>query len=91
MRTYAIAFAAVWLILRGFQGRSLGQSHLLMKLDRPLLFFCDPQLVEIVRMKIESVPAILGGTATVKVQFGWQAGTVAVANQMKRRHLSERT
>jgi hypothetical protein len=66
-------------------------SYLLMKLDSPLLFFCNSQLVKIVRMKIESVPVILGGIATVKVQLGWETGTVAVANQMKRRHFSERT
>jgi hypothetical protein len=67
MRKYAIASAAAWLILCGFRGRSMRPSHLLMKLDRPLLFFCDSQLVKIVRMKIESVPVILRGIATVKV------------------------
>lgn len=67
VRKQAIAFAAAWLILCGFQGRSMRPSHLLMKLDRPLLFFCDSQLVQIVRMKIEPIPVILRGIATVKV------------------------
>lgn len=61
-----------------------------MKLNRPLLFFGDPQLVKIVRMKIESVPIILGGIATVKVQLGRQAGTVAVMNQVTRGYFGER-
>lgn len=91
MSTYPIAFAAVWLILRGFQGRSMRPSHLLMKLDRALLFFCDSQLVKIVRMKIEAVPIILGGIAAVKVQLGRETGTVTVLNQVTRGYLSGRT